>query len=304
MSDVFEPMDSATKCAFRRAYLGHLEHYDGEIDHDRRRLRGREALFRATVERPIALQRPLVEQGRFNRNNRPGSVDPRLDPLTLWALTVAKANLSERHAIEIQLARSASRPVDANDPQSYIDIEEFYHTRILADVLATIGLAPSFGCPPLATRILIAVMIRVPRTIANVVILAAELGGVALFQLLLEKARTLLANEPVALARVEQLFAQIIADEIGHVLFVRSRLGRIRLWLARRVAMPIVAVLYRHDVPEIDRLFGSRTLRARMERTDLQELRRIHPDRAATAAMFATLGLDAMPAEPAAETCA
>jgi hypothetical protein len=302
MSDVFESMDPATRRAFSSAYLRHLEQHDGEIDHHRRRFRAREALFRAIVERPVALRRPLVDQDAFDRNNRPGPIDPQLDPLTLWALTAAKANLSERHAIEIQLARSAGRPVDTNDPQSYIDIEEFYHTRILADVLATIGLTASFGPPPLATRILIAVMIRVPRAIANFVILAAELGGVALFQLLLEKARTLLASEPAALARVEQLFAQIIADEIGHVLFVRSRLGRVRLWLAQRFALPIVAVLMRHDMPEIDRLFGRGTLRARMDRTDLRSLRRIHPDRGAAATMFATLGVDATPAEPVAET--
>lgn len=303
MSDVFEPMDPATREAFLRAYLRHLQQHDGAIDREHRRFDRREALFRAIVEQPVELRRALVEQAEFDRNNRRGPIDASLDALTLWALTAAKANLNERHAIEIQLARSAGSPIDASDPQSYIDVEEFYHTRIFADVLTTIGLTPSFGLPSLGMRILIAVMIRVPRALANVVILAAELGGVALFQLLLEKARTLLASEPRALARVEQLFEQIIADEIGHVLFVRSQLGRIGLWVARRVSLPIVALLYRYDVPETDRLFGPPALRARMQGLDLQELRRLHPDRAAAAAMFVALGLDALPAEPA-ESCA
>jgi hypothetical protein len=302
MSRIFEPMGAAQKAAFHRAYLEHLQRHDGDIDPDQRRFLRREALVEELVASPVPLDAgPLVAQSTFDRNNRPGPIDPVLDDASLWALTAAKANLSERHAIEQQLAMSARGQLDREDPQSYIDIQELYHTRILSDALAAIGLKAAFGVPPLGTRILIAVMIHLPRAIANVVILAAELGGVVLFRLLRNKARRLFAHEPRALARIEQLFSQIIADEIGHVLYVRSRLGRARLWLARRL-LPIVAALYRHDVPEIDRLFGPTALLDRMRSVDLVELRRIHPDRAATDAMFSVLGIDEVPAEAFAES--
>ena len=75
------------------------------------------------------------------------------------------------------------------------------------------------------------------------------------------------------------------------VLYVRARLGRVRLWLARRFVLPIVAALYRHDVPEIDRLFGSDALLAGMKRADLGVLRRYHPDPVAADPMFSALGV-------------
>jgi hypothetical protein len=297
MSSVFEPLGPAQKHAFHRAYLAHLRRHDGDIDRERRRFGRREAIFRAIVEHPIVLDSgPLVSQSAFAR-------DEAVDRPTAWALATAKANLSERHAMDIQLARSASEPVDADDPQSYIDIEEFYHTRILADALDAVGLKVSFGPPPLSTRILIAIMIRLPRAIANLVILAAELGGVVLFRMLLEEARRLFAHEPSALERVDRLFGQILADEIGHVLFVRSRLGRARLWLAERLAVPIVAALYRYDVPEIDRLFGERALLDGMRRTDVRELWRIHPDPLAAAPLFAALGVESTPAPSSVVVC-
>jgi hypothetical protein len=285
--NLFAPMATAQKRAFLRAYLAHLEIANGEVDEERR-FSQREALLR-TLE-PIALDAgPLVDQETFDRHNVPGPADAALDAMSLWAVTTAKANLSERYAIELQLAMSRPDEFDRDDPQSYIDVEERYHTRILADALAAIGLKASFGAPPLPTRMLIAVMIRLPRSFANVVILAAELGGVVLFRLLLEKARAIFAHEPRALARIEQLFGQIIADEIGHVLYVRSRLGRVRLELARRIALPIVVRLLRHVVPEIDVLFGRHALSERLKRADLAELRRIHPDPSAVDAMLAAV---------------
>jgi len=278
-------MDVAQKRAFERAYLAHLEQRNGTIDAERRFARREEFLRALDLEPPS--DGPLVAQETFDRHNGPGPVDASLDAMSLWAVTTAKANLSERYAIELQLGMAPAGDFDPADPQSYIDVEEHYHTRILADALRAIGLRASFGVPPLATRILIAVMIRLPRSVANVVILAAELGGVVLFRLLLEKARAIFAHQPKALAHIVELFGQIIADEIGHVLFVRSRLGRVRLGLARRVAVPIVARLYRHVVPEIDVLFGTRALLERMKQLDLDELRRIHPEPSAVAAMLA-----------------
>lgn len=302
-SQLFEPMPTPQKHAFERAYLAQMRANDGEIDQPRRQLRRRESLLRELVEHPVVLGgAPPVEQRVFDRHHVTAAVAPTLDPAVVWAVATAKANLSERYAIELQLQRSAGGDLDPDDPQSYIDLEEHYHTRILADALATIGLTVTFGAPPLAMRILIAIMIRLPRAVANVVILAAELGGVVLFRLLLERARSLFADEPRALARIEALFGQILGDEIGHVLFVRARLGRVRLWLARRLLRG-VAALYVHDVPELERLFGAGTLREQLLRIDLVELQRIHPDPVAAARVFAVLGLEADVAGPRAEAC-
>jgi hypothetical protein len=287
-SNIFVPMGAAQKRAFLPAYLEHLRRINGELEGEHR-FRRREALVRELVEQPVALAHgPLVAQATFDRHNGSAQSYAALDVPTLWALATAKANVNERHAIDLQLARSRSRGFDRDDPQAYIDIEEHYHSRILSDALATIGLQMAFATPALGIRVLIAVMIRLPRGIANVVILAAELAGVVLFQLLLEKARAVLSHEPAALARVEQLYGQILGDEIGHVLWVRSRLGPLRLALSQ-LMLPMVALLFRRGTPEIDLLFGARTLLDRTRAADLEYLRRIHPARVAAETLFAAL---------------
>lgn len=281
-SDLFVPMASAQKLAFVRAYLDHLRRNNGEIDGQRRFPR-RDATLEAIVARPIAPGGPLSDRA------------------SLWAVTTAKANLSEHYAMERQIARSALGPFDRDDPASYIDVEEQYHSQILAGALAAIGVRAELGAPPVPMRILIAVMIRLPRSVSNVVILAAEIGGVALFRLLLEQARTIFADEPQALSRIEPLLEQILADEIGHVLYVRSRLGRARLWLSRRLALPIVARLYRYVVPELAALIGPATLRDRMAAMDLAQLRRIHPEALAADALFTAQALAPLPTPSATE---
>jgi len=221
---------------------------------------------------------PPVDQGVFDRNHARRAPEPNLDEVTLWALATAKTNRAERYGVEYALVHNDRARDAANDPHAYIQIEEFYHTRILRDALATIGLRMEMGRPGMSARAMIRAMVRLPENVANVFVLCGEICGVAVFDLLLSKARELFAHQPKVLARHEALFGQIMVDEVGHVHFVRSTLSPRRLAWAR-AALPVVAWSLLDESPELLRLFGRETVMRRILAADVDAAAATYPDR-------------------------
>ena len=256
MSTAFQPMSTTQQTQFRTAYLGHLHTRDGVPDISTKRFDLRERFFDEINATPTCwVGTPPVDQRVFDRNHAKRAPEPDLDQATLWALATAKTNRAERYGVEYSVEHTNKPAEVLSDPLTYIQIEEFYHTRILKDALTTIGLHMEVGEPSLSTRVMVRAMVRLPKSMANVLVLCGEVVGVALFSLLLEKARQLFGAQPEVLARIEALFAQIMVDEVGHVHFVRSGLGPLRLALAKRL-LPLVALAVLDDIPELTQLFG------------------------------------------------
>jgi hypothetical protein len=275
MRDVFEPLTRDERRGFRERYLAELRGRDGEADVKARKLALREELFREIQATPIRLSGPpVVDQAVFSRNERLRDPEPGLDERTLWALAVAKTNRSERFGVEYAMARKGDRAFPPDDPRTYINLEEVYHTRILRDVVETIGLEMHMQPPHRITRWAIQIMARLPHAISYMLIFDGELAGVAMFRLLCGKARELFADQPEPLRRIESLFQQILTDEIGHVRYAHSTLGRVRLAIARLMLRPLVRSLI-SDVPEFERLFGRARVMEEIWRADLSPLPRL-----------------------------
>ena len=256
MSTAFDPMSAADQSRFRSAYLAYLHARDGTPDLDAQRFDLRERFFAGVDAQPQCwCGPPPVDQRVFDRNHERRVPERGLDERTLWALATAKTNRAERFGVDFEIAHNGKPPDAANDPHAYIMIEELYHTRILRDALATIGLTVEIGRPNAVTRAMVNAMVRLPSQMSDVFVLCGEIVGVAIFTLLLEKARALFADQPAVLARIETLFAQIMVDEVGHVHFVRSRLGPARLAVAKRV-LPVVVWGVMRDIPELALLCG------------------------------------------------
>jgi hypothetical protein len=134
-------------------------------------------------------------------------------------------------------------------------------------------LAPGF-----TARTMVRSMVRLPDAYANVVVLCGEIFGVAVFSLLLEKARTLFVRQPRALARIEALFGQILVDEVGHVQYVRSTLGPTQLSWAQRIA-PLVGWGALREMPELVLLFGREEILRRVAAADVESAASSYPDR-------------------------
>ncbi len=263
VSHVFDPIPDAERAAFEARYLTQLRARDGLPVLSTRTFTVREALFRDLVENPVRRAgRPVVDPQVFARNHLLHEPEPGLDEPTLWALCMAKVNRGERHGVDYKLARKGYSPGGADDPFVYIEIEETYHTRMLLDALRVVGVEVELVPPRGVTRWVVEVFGVAPRYLSDVVALDAELIGLAMFKLLLEKARALFADQPAPLARIESLLQGIIVDEIGHIHFLRSRLGPARLAVARTM-FPLVARGLLDDNPEVGRLFGREHVIAR-----------------------------------------
>jgi hypothetical protein len=255
MSTLFEPLNPVEKTAFRRSYLEHLKGRNGRPDRSRHIFERREQLFVDFARAPLRWQGPSpVSPEVFARNNELHTPEPDLDAATLWALAVAKINRSEQYGVERGF--NGNRPGDpSEDIEVYIEIEEHYHTRLLAAVLETIGLQMQLRPPRAFTRLVIRAMISLPESLASIPILISERGASVSFWMLIEKARELFAAQPKVLARIEFLLSEIMVDEVGHLHYIRSRLGPRSLRIAEQM-MGVVGGRLLKDLPELQRLFG------------------------------------------------
>lgn len=260
MSEVFQPLTQAQREEWQARYLTFLQHRDGTPNFAGRSFDVREKFFEDIDTRPIRWEgKALVDAEVFTRNHLRYQPEKGLDEATLWALTVSKVNRSERFGIEYNLDRRKPTANDAKDPYLYAGIEEMYHTRILRDVIGLLGLDMQMQPPPLFTRWIIKAMSLFPKSMANILVLNGEIGGVVIFKKLLEKGRELLSSQPKVWARAKELFEQILIDEIGHVYFLRSTLDASRLALAKRLLPSMVSRML-DDLPEASLLFGKEKL--------------------------------------------
>lgn len=279
MSSAFEPMSATAQAQFRAAYLSYLRERDGVPDMDTQRFSVRERFFSQLDANPSLWRgAPPIDQRVFDRNHDSKSPEPGLDEVTLWALATAKTNRAERYGVEYSITYKRHARDAGNDPHAYIQIEEFYHTRILKDALATIGVQMEVGEPGFSARALVRAMVRLPEEYANVLVLCGEIFGVAIFSLLLEKARVLFAGQPKVLERLETLFGQIMVDEVGHVHYVRSGLSPSRLAWAKRL-LPVVGWGALQDMPELVLLFGREEIMRRVTEADVDAAAAGYPDR-------------------------
>jgi len=281
VSHVFDPMPDAERAAFDARYLSQLRARDGLPELSTRTFTLREALFRDLVENPVRRAgRPVVDPEVFARNHLLHEPEPDLDEPMLWALCMAKCNRGERHGVDYKLARKGFDSGGVDDPFTYVEIEETYHTRMLVDALRVIGVEVELVPPRGLTRWVVEIFGVAPRSFSDVVALDAELIGLAMFKLLLEKARALFADQPAPLARIEALLGGIVVDEIGHIHFLRSRLGPARLAVARAM-FHVVARGLLDDNPEVGRLFGRERVIARALQFGLDGWTAPLPDRQA-----------------------
>jgi len=255
-TDVFTPFTKDDKRVFLNDYLIHLQRRNGAPDLAARLFSVREEFFHDLEQHPVRRSGlPVVDPLLFERNEKRYRPESGLDEATLWTLAVAKTNRAERDGVEYALARIDPTTRKADNPMTYIEIEEFYHTRILKDVLDVVGLEMQYFPPPTMTQFLTHSMYYIPKSISNLLILCSEVVGVAGFRLLGEKAHELFSDQPKSLQRIDQLFQQILVDEVGHVHYARSQLGPARLKIAKKM-LPLVTRYLLHDIPEFELLFG------------------------------------------------
>ncbi len=244
----------------RDGYLAFLVARDGEPDLRRHTLTRREAFFDELARAPVRA-RLRVDREAYLRDLRRRRPEPGLDDRLLWLLATAKANQAERFGVG--LAELYGRIGGASDPvRLHLHLQETYHTRILADVVAIFGLPVHAGPPGLVARVIVKLLITAPEDSLLPLAGFAEMAGCIIFRALRDRGGALFADEPAVAERIRLLYDEILADEISHVGFIASRLGpagrAVMRTLYRLCAYRLAA-----QMPEMVRLFGREELQRR-----------------------------------------
>src|SRR5262249_6578007 len=159
----------------------------------------------------------------FYRNLPRRQPEPRLDDRLLWLLATAKANQAERFAV-VLAELFGKMPAD-DEILVRVSLQEHYHTRLLADVVAMFGLHVAPTPPTAPVRAFIRALLALPERARLVVAGASEMAGCVLFRALRDRGVALFADEPAVAARIHLLYDEILGDELGHVGHIASRLG-------------------------------------------------------------------------------
>jgi hypothetical protein len=154
-------------------------------------------------------------------------------------------NQAERFGVELGKLYGHAADEDGPTDLIHLILQESYHTRILADVVAVFGLPVPQLPPPFLIRQFIKLMVfnPLPEKFNLPMIGIAEMQGCLFFRALRDRALRdrgveLFADEPEVVERIQLLFNEILADELCHVGLIDARLGR----FGRKVKQQIFAL--------------------------------------------------------------
>lgn len=252
-------------------YRDFLVKRDGEADMLNRRLANREQFFTELETNPVHSAHP-ADRSTFLRNLRRRRPEPGLDRKMLFLLATAKLNQAERFGVGI--GETYGRNSDENLPPEnvYLELEEHYHTRLLAYALDVFDLTFQVVPPPFVMRQFVKTGVFLPQRLGFMFVGAAEMAGCILFDELRRVAVELFADEPAVSERIELLYKEILTDEIGHVGYCASRCTSPERAIMRRI-YPYIGRLFARQTAEISLLIDPSELNARLDRPfDVEEL--------------------------------
>jgi hypothetical protein len=252
-------------------YRHFLAERDGEADLLNRRLANREQFFDGLAANPVRSAHP-ADRATFVRNLRRRRPEPGLDRKMLFLLATAKLNQAERFGVG--LGETYGHNSDENLPPEnvYLELEEHYHTRLLAYALDVFGLTFQVVPPPFVMRQFVKLAVFLPERLGFAFVGAAEMAGCIMFDELRRVGIELFADEPLVAERIDLLYSEILTDEIGHVGYCASRCTATERAMMRRV-YPFVGRLFARQTAEISLLVDRKALHARLDRPfDVEEL--------------------------------
>jgi hypothetical protein len=252
-------------------YREFLHNRDGEADLLNRRLANREEFFEGLVADSIRSVSP-ADRATFSRNLHRRRPEPGLNGKMLFLLATAKLNQAERFGVG--LGETYGQNSDDNVPPErvYLELEEHYHTRLLAYVLDMFDLTFQVVPPPFVMRQFVKMAVFIPKRLGFAFVGASEMAGCVMFDELRQVGVKLFADEPDVAERIESLYSEILTDEIGHVGYCASQCTTAERAVMRRV-YPFIARLFARQTAEIGLLVGSEKLNARLRRPfDVREL--------------------------------
>jgi hypothetical protein len=234
-------------------YRTYLAHRDGEADLLHRRLANREEFFASLEADPVRSARP-IDRNAFLRNVRRRRPESGLPREMLFLLATAKLNQAERFGVNLGETYGRNSSEDVPPERVYVELEEHYHTRLLAYVLDMFGLPFQVIPPPMVMRQFVKINVFLPERFGFPFVGAGEMAGCIMFDEL----------RRVGVEVIELLYSEILTDELGHVGYCAAsctRAGRaIMRWLYPRFGR-----LFARQTAEIGLLTDRERLGARLD---------------------------------------
>lgn len=254
-----------------QGYRDFLARRDGEADLLNRRLANRERFFDQLEANPVRSSHP-IDQQTFLRNLRRRRPEAGLDRKMLFLLATAKLNQAERFGVGLGETYGRNSGHDRPPENVYLELEEHYHTRLLAYALDVFGLTFQVAPPPFVMRQFVKTGVFMPERLGFAFVGAGEMAGCIMFDELRRAGMELFADEPEVCERIELLYREILTDEIGHVGYCASRCTAGERAIMRRI-YPLIGRLFARQTAEISLLVDPKALHARLDRPfDVDEL--------------------------------
>jgi len=245
-------------------YRAYLARRDGDADPLHRRLASREEFFGALEADPVRSAR-AIDRGVFLRNLHRRRPEPNLDQPMLFLLATARLNQAERFGVSLGETYGFNSGEDTPPERVYMELEEHYHTRLLAYALDMFGLPFQIVPPPLVMRQFVKIAVFVPERIGFAFVGAAEMAGCVMFDELRRVGLEVFADEPDVAARIEQLYSEILTDELGHVGYCAARCTPVERAMMRWL-YPRIGRLFARQTVELSLLTDPKKLHARLDR--------------------------------------
>jgi hypothetical protein len=245
-------------------YREYLTRRDGDADLLNRRLASREEFFEA-IEADVVSSTHLIDRREFTRNLRRRRPEPDLDRKMLFLLATAKLNQAERFGVGLGETYGFNSGEDVPPERVYMELEEHYHTRLLAYVLDIFGLPFHVVPPPFVMRQFVKIAVFVPERLGFAFVGAAEMAGCIMFDELRRVGVELFADEPEVAARIERLYTEILTDEVGHVGYCAARCTPVERAMMRWL-YPRIGRLIARQTAEISLLTDPKELHGRLDR--------------------------------------
>jgi hypothetical protein len=252
-------------------YREYLAQRDGDADLLNRRLGSREEFFAAIEADPVRSTRHM-DRNVFARNMRRRKPEDGVDRRMLFLLATAKLNQAERFGVGLGETYGHTSGDDVPPERVYMELEEHYHTRLLAYVLDIFGLPFHVVAPPFVMRQFVKTAVFLPERMSFLFVGASEMAGCIMFHELRRIGVELFADEPDVAARIDHLYSEILTDEVGHVGYCAARCTKAERAVMRRL-YPRIGRLFARQTFEISLLTDRSELHALLDRPfDVDEL--------------------------------
>jgi hypothetical protein len=153
---------------------------------------------------------------------------------------------------------------DVPPERVYVELEEHYHTRLLAYVLDMFGLPFQVIPPAMLMRQFVKVNVFLPQRFGFPFVGAGEMAGCIMFDELRRVGVELFTDEPDVAARIELLYSEILTDELGHVGYCAASCTRAERALMRWL-YPHFGRFFARQTSEISALTDRDELHARLD---------------------------------------